>query len=447
MPLTTPGLPRLPAACRTMWGRISRPAPGLHVTPEEWQGSNLLTLEAPISGMVAALTSSLLALFAIQLGGSNSLVGWITSGPALISLLWLIPAGRLIQHWGDYTRSFTLAILGNRLSLLALAAVPFLPETWRAWAVVAVVTLAAFPNGMWGTSMMSMAGEIFAPANLPKLLARRWATFYISSVAFTPLGGVFVDLVRFPLNFQLVFALAGLVGLTSIGFIRRIQLPERTPEDAPAESGAAPGALRLKTLVRYRSVLLFEIGIFVTYLAWFAAVPVYPIYWVRDLGATGVWIGVLAAVQWLGAAVGSTLWGRWSRPHRDRRNAMLIIWVGMAVYPALVSLFPYLGVQIAFVLLAGVGVAGSDMLLFNRMYHIFPRGERPTLFAFHQVVVNTAAFSAPLGSTVLIDLIGPRSVLLLIALLGLAGGGLVYWLGWAGQTALPPAGPDPALTP
>jgi MFS family permease len=415
-------------------GRISRPPATLQVTAEEWRNSNLYTFEGPISGLVGALAASLVTLFAIQLGASNSMVGWITSGPALVSLFWLIPSGRLIQRWGDYSRALAVAMAGNRMTLLALAAVPFLPADWRAPAVVVIMTLAAFPNGMWGPSTMSAAGEMFAPENLAKLLSRRWVAYYVSSVIFTPLGGALIDLIRFPVNFQVIFAALGLVGFSSLWFILRLRLPQRDWAHNPAIAAPPAGALRWRALTRYRSVILFEIGILVTYFAWFAAAPVYPIYWVRDLGASGLWIGLLAAGQSVGAAIGSAVWGRWSRPHRDRRNVMWIIWGGMALYPILSAAFPFLTPQLLFVVWAGACVAGGDVLLFNRMYQIFPRGERPTLFSFHQVILNVAAFVGPLVSTMLVDQVGPRPVLAMISVIGLAGGVLIYWFGWrAGQ--------------
>jgi MFS family permease len=120
---------------------------------------------------------------------------------------------------------------------------------------------------------------------------------------------------------------------------------------------------------------------------------------------------------------------------------MLIVWGSMALYPALCAAFPLLGPQILFVMWAGTCIAGCDVLLFNRMYQIFPRAERPTLFSFHQVILNLAAFVAPLVSTGLVDQFGPRPVLGAISVIGLIGGALIYGLGWRGSQTEAAAAP------
>jgi hypothetical protein len=44
-------------------------------------------------GVLSGLASSFLSVFVLRLGGSNVLIGLLTSLPALITILWLIPAG------------------------------------------------------------------------------------------------------------------------------------------------------------------------------------------------------------------------------------------------------------------------------------------------------------------------------------------------------------------
>jgi len=66
-------------------------------TPAELHNGRLLRLEAPFTNLAFNL-GNFYALFAIQLGASNAVVGWLTSGPALISLLWVLPCGQIIQR-------------------------------------------------------------------------------------------------------------------------------------------------------------------------------------------------------------------------------------------------------------------------------------------------------------------------------------------------------------
>ena len=150
----------------------------------------------------------------------------------------------------------------------------------------------------------------------------------------------------------------------------------------------------------------------------------------RDLGATGAWIGILTAALSVGATAGSLLWGRWSRPGRDRRNGLIAAMGAMTLYPLLTGAFNTLAPQIFVVALAGFFVGGSDLILFNRTVRVSPRKRRPTFLAIHSIVVSAAGFVGPLVSAALADSLGTRAVLFGVAALGLVGALLIYLLGW-----------------
>jgi len=408
------------------------PDPGDIVTPDERHNSKLLTLEAPMTSLALGGVVNFFALFAMQLGASNSVVGWLTAGPALISLLWLVPSGRLIQRSRSYAHSLAVAAFSHRVLLIALVLVPFLPSQWRPWGVVVLVSVASMPATMWGLAFQAACGEMFDPRHMSRLIGRRWASANIANVIGTLALGKLIDVLPSPLSFQVLFAGVGLITLFTVWMILRLRLPPRDLlEEGPAAAGEATADRSLLSqLRRHRSFILYEVGILVGYLALYAAMPLYRIYWVRDLGAAGAWIGILTAALSIGATAGSLLWGRWSRPGRDRRNGLVAGLGAMALYPLLTGTFSTLAPQIFVVALAGFFVGGSDLILFNRTVQVSPRKRRPTFLAIHSIVVSTAGFAGPLVSAALADSLGTRAVLFGVAALGLIGALLIYLLGW-----------------
>jgi len=383
---------------------------------------------------------SFLALYIIQLGGSNLVVGWLTSGPALINLLWLIPCGQIIQRSKSYLYPIAVGIGFQHLSLILLTFIPLLPVAWRPWSVVVLIALSALPTTLWITSYQVACGEMFQPRRMVRLLGRRWAAMNVSNVVLMLLLGKLIDSLPFPLNFQVLFAGAGILTLVSIWFMLRLRLPPREeaePEVSPRESLARSLKSWLK---HYRPFVLFEVGTLAGYFALFAAAPLIRIYWVRDLGATGSWVGALTAALSVGMALGNLLWGRWSQPGRDRRLYLYASLGTMGLYPLLTAACENLTPLVFVVALAGF-FAGGDLILFNRMVQVSPRGRRPTFLAIHNTTANVAAFVAPLISAALADNLGTRAVLFGVAALGLIGALLIYLLGWNQAVDTAPAGP------
>jgi hypothetical protein len=217
-----------------------------------------------------------------------------------MSLLCTIPIGRLLQRSRGYVRPIQGALAAHRVLLMALALVPWLPESARPMGVVALVTLATLPAAVREIGWQTICGVIFAPATRAYRIGSIWAVTNLTSMGWMLLMGQVTETVPFPVNYQLIFGVGGFIALTSVWLMVRLRLPKSQPTPA-VPAGAGRNALRPRELWgRYRSFVLFEVGIMIGYLAVFGAMPLYPTYWVRDLGASGIWLGVMPAAFRLG---------------------------------------------------------------------------------------------------------------------------------------------------
>jgi MFS family permease len=402
-------------------------------TPDELHNAKILRSEAPFTSLAFGAGSSFYALFAIQLGGSNALVGWLTAGPALINLLWLLPCGRLVQRLPRLCQGLMAGAAVHRLFLLALVAVPFLPPSARAWAIVGIVTVSSVPATLWAIAFHTSVAELFSRRHFARLIGQRWAVANVASVVGTLVMGALVDAIRFPLNFQILFVGLGLVTLSTSVIVMRLRFPARCrpATRAPALAGGVR-AFRADPL--FRTFVMFESAILCTYLSLYAATPLFRIYWVRDLHASGTWVAALAAAAAVGASAGNLLWGRWTMGGGDRRNLALAASGLLGVYPMLTSLVGSLSPLLLVGLLGGFFAGGHDLLMYKRIASIPPADQRATYIAVHNMTVNIAAFVGPLVSTALIAVIGVRPVMALVGGLGAVASVVLYFLGW-GKTA------------
>jgi hypothetical protein len=421
--------------------RLRLPAlPGASGDPaaDERHNRRVLQVEGIFAGLPANAMGSFFAVFAIALGATNTQVGMITSGPALMSLLCTIPIGRLLQRSRGYVRPIQGALIAHRLLLMALALIPWLPESLRPMGVVALVMLATAPAAVREIGWQSICGVIFSPTTRAYSIGSVWAATNLTSMAWMLLMGHVTDVAPFPVSYQIIFGAGGFIALASVWLMARVRLPDMQPigslvADAPRR-GLGPGDLWR----RYRSFVLFEVGILIGYLAIFGAMPLYPTYWVRDLGAAGIWLGVMPAAFRLGSTPGNLLWGRWLRPDRQRLIGLITNCGTMGLYPLATALFTNLTPLVGVCAVAGFLDGGNGVVVLNRLIQVSPKSERPTLLAIHSMLANVCMLIAPLISTALVDVLGTRSVLVGVGLLGLLGGVTIYFLGWGAA----PAGAD-----
>jgi len=416
------------------WARVNPPGDGADA--EERRNAWWFALEAPFSQLPFAV-SSFYALFAIQLGASNAVVGWLTSGPALVNLLWIIPAGALVQASKNYAHPFALGAFLQRLLMMSLALVPFLPAAWRPWSLVVIVMVVAVPWAMRNLAFQAISGEMFSPRNFNRYVGLRWAIMSVTDVLTMPILGRLMDVVRFPLNFQLLFGGVGLLTLLAVGLILRLRAPAHPK---PARRGGADGQKPAGPPFwrTYREFILFEIGVMVSYLALNASAPIARIYWVRDLQANGAWVGALTAAASVGMMLGTLVWSRLIVGRRLRLLVLALSAIYFGLNALLTSALNNLAALVALGVVVGLAAGSAELAIFNRMFRVSPRERRPFFLSLHNVVANGAAFVGPFISTYLADTWGTRPALAAMGAVGLAGAALIYLLGWG-------KGPDEAI--
>jgi len=394
------------------------------ISADEHHNSLIVRGEVPLTNLAFGL-ASFYALFAIQLGASNQLVGWLTSGPALVNLLWLIPCGRLVQRAASYKTPVLVGMGVQRLLLACIALTPFLPATWRAPALVILVSASTIPQSTWILAFQSAVSEMFSPRRMIIFMGQRWSIGSITNMAFNAIVGRLLDMIAFPLNFQSVFFGSSMLSQSSLWLISRLRLPPRPVTPAQSTRFSLLDSFRIQP-----AFLRFEVAVLIGYVAIYAAQPLFAIYWVRELGANAAWVGLVNALYLLGNTLGNLLWGRWCNLGHDRRNLLIAAGGMMAGYPLLTAAFHSLTPLLVVGFVAGFFAGGNELQIFNRMIQLSPPQARPTFIAAHNFVLSIAGVAAPLVSTALVGRLSAPTTLTLAGLFGLIGAGCTYVLCW-----------------
>lgn len=361
-------------------------------------------------GVLSGVSGTFVSIFALRLGASNLMVGLLTSLPALINVLFQIPAARLIERQQDRRRILMISGFLMRLPIFLMALVPF-SHTWRAEAVVYITALGTIPAAIANVAFTAMLADVVAPRDRARVVSVRNSLLSAVTMATVLTAGRALDIVPFPFNYQVMFTLAFLTSLLSLHYLGRVVIPPAEPSSASTRSHNRPDLRRwLQTILAQRDYVRFGLGAFIYHWGLYLPLPLYSIYRVRELGISEGWIGALATLESAITIVAYYLWGRIAA-RRGFRSVLLFGILGVTLYPLGTALSRSVRPLLIVVSIAGIASPAWNLGLFNGLLEVTPTERRATYVAVFNTLMNVPAFVAPLLGTTLAGLIGTRNAL------------------------------------
>ncbi|MDE3089171.1 MAG: MFS transporter [Chloroflexota bacterium] len=377
-------------------------------------------------GILAGIVSTFLSVFVIRLGGSDMHVGLLSALPALVTIFASIPGSRLVERETKPLLVLLVSAFLNRLGYLLVALVPLFFLTNRADVVVVLVGLLAIPGAVANVAFTTMFGHAVEPEHRARVVSIRNVWIGITSTAIALIGGKFLDLLEFPINYQILFAVAFAGSMMSQYYLTRIRMPA---DPAPVRTMASPrrGRGYFAMFRESRGFARFALTSFIFHWGLFFAVPLYSIYWVRHLNASDGWVGLINMVGSATTIFFFPLWGRLTA-QRGNRPAVILATMGLTLYPFFTALSPSVEWILVVSLLGGVFSSGYALAFFNGLLEVCPEENRASHIAAYNTLINIAAFVSPILSTSLTDVFGIQAMLMLGAGLRLLGA-LLIWRG------------------
>jgi hypothetical protein len=366
--------------------------------------------------------SPFLPVFIVRLGGSPFEVSLLTAIPAVSGFLLAIPVGQFLQGKRRIVPWYSGSRMVAHLSYAVAAVVVLIaPAHLIVPALLALWAIAAIPSTLGMVSFPIVMDGAAGPRGRYEMMGRRWAIMGLTTAITVALIGQILDRLPFPANYQIIFVGFSIAGLVSYRFSRQFRVPEHTPQPREA-SGGRLGRLR-EMVRRVRSqpaFLRYSARQLVYVVGTRFAVPLIPLYYVREVGASDAWIGIIATGQSLALLLGYQLWRRVSVARGGALVLLVTLFVN-ALYPAALSFVDELVVVAGLTAIAAVFSAGVDLALFDELMKRIPRPYGVTFTSIDTTLVNAASIAAPLLGATLAVVLGIGTALQLASLIGLLG--------------------------
>lgn len=403
-----------------LWDVLVRPA-----TLEQRNQRNVL-----IDGIGVGITAgvgSFLSVFLVRLGATSFQVSLLTAMPALTGMLLAMPVGEFLARKRNIVPWFARSRFLVLLCYLLTGLVPFFVQDRAPEVIILIWALATLPQTLVTVGFTVVMGGVAGPGGRLTLMSRRWAILGLTNSLTVLIVGQMLEWFQFPLNYQIVFLSSAIGALISVVFSSSIALPPQ--EIRPAREGLLQTfRTHGSTLRRNQPFVNFAISQFVFRSGVALALPLFPIYWVKNTGATDQQISAINFSQTMAMMVAYFLWAAIQR-RRGNRWVLLTASLGFSFYPLLTALTRQPQVLVLWAGLAGLFSAGVDLIFFDIVLSTCPADQQASYVGMYQTTVYVATFLAPLAGSALSNTLGIVPALIIASALRLLGFGLFKWLG------------------
>jgi MFS family permease len=391
---------------------------------EERNVRNLMWQTA-CAGLVQGGITTFLPVMLARMGSGALTVSALSSGLALTTIAMALPAGPIVDRQRELVGWSALYYYAMRaiFGLIALAA--FLPAPWAALLCVALWAASGIPSAIANNAWYGVLADAVSPRRRPAVNGGRLALLGFVSAVCVAVFGRALDLIVFPVGYQLVFAVSAVGGAVGIWFYSRIEIPPREPRATQPAQGWGAKLSAISTPLREGGDFLqYTIGTSVLRVGLNLPIGLFSLYWVNTLHASDTEIGLRSTVGNIALTGGYYAWGRLAGRLGHRRTLGFAA-LGLAFYPALTALAPDAFWLLPAALIWGLFASGIDMSLFEGLLDVCPPDRRAEFVAVNTFVANLILFGAPLIGAAMAELVGIRPVLWIAAALHLAAVGAV----------------------
>jgi hypothetical protein len=404
-------------------------------------------------GVLNGSSLAFVAVYATRMGATSWQMGLLSAIPGIITLFMALPAGQWLSHRPVGPAVFWSSI-GFRLFYVSWVFLPwFLAPVMQVEALILITILMSFPGTLLAIGFNGLYAAAVPPEWRGHVAGWRNAAFAISSILTSLICGQVLEMLPFPLGFQVVFAFGALGALLSSLHLYLVQplddpLNQRTEIRARTEDLAQPGQTRTwVSTMRYAiaprawmrikprewlslHVLKGQFGVttlllFLFHTAQFIVIPLAPLYTVNELGLSDQLISWGSALYYFAMLLASTQIPMLSQRLNQKQLLALGI-VVMAQYPLWLGLATDVTLYMVASAVGGISFALVNGVLGNYLLERIPVDQRPPYLAWYNIGLNGAILLGSLLGPFLAGFTG-LSVALLIGFVLRLLSGLALW--------------------
>lgn len=374
------------------------------------------------------------ATFAVRLGATNTMIGWLSSIPSLIAVVLIVPAARFLETKSRRTPWLWGSLLLARLGYGLVAFLPWLISgKYLASSLVWLIIAINVPSVFFNAGFTPLLADVIPERDRAKVLANRNIIMSATVALLTFLAGRWLEAgskiswLSFPLNYQILYFIGFAGSMLSMVYLFKMRVPPSKIVERPTSKDRLSFPQIKSALTENRDFVIMIVNTLVWGFGSWLVGPLYILFFVNERGASDGWIGLNSTLANIGVIVGYTLWRRWVRKLGYQRTLLVTVPL-TASYAFLVSFFPNLTAILIWGIWINLVNPGLNLSHFNILLKLCPEERRASYIALYSAVMNAGAFVGPMLGVALANVWNIRSILLVGGCLQLLGAAMFYIL-------------------
>lgn len=413
------------------------------VTPQtipEPHRSNFVNLYWDVAwfGVLNGSTLSFLVIFATRQGASEMQVGLINAMPAVINLLFAIPASSWLRSLPLRNGVLWSAVVYRLFYLLLVPLPALLLPGAQIWVIIAITLVMSIPGTALSVGFNTLFAEAVPIEYRGRVTGVRNAALALATTVTSLLCGYLLVRMDYPAGYQLVFAIGFVGAVLSTVFLARVKPAARVP--GPVEDRESPQARRARSFGgRLRQDFRLDLLrgpfgftmllLFLFHFGQYIAIPVFPIFTVNELRLSDQVISIGTGLFNLSTFFASLRLERSVR-RLGNQKVMAIGAVMLGVYPMLFALSRGVTLYLLASLVGGITWALVSGALFNYLLERVPEDNRPSYLAWYTLVANAALLLGSIAGPLTAGWMGLRlSMVAFVVLRWIAAAAIWRWGG------------------
>lgn len=333
-------------------------------------------------------TAVYLTAYALALGASNTVIGFLGALPFLASMLTQIIGAELVQH---YSRRHIYALFAGlgRLLWIPILLAPFLFEKPLLTVVIAYLFIKLFET-MTDPAATTLLADIVPEQTRGEFTSKRLRLLSLCAMISMVLGGLWLR--QFPKEspegFAIMFAVGTLFGILSVVLFTKIEEPQYADHDHHKLSEFFSLDTGLRKFVAFSCAFNF---------GYMLASPLIAVYMLKTLELSYSFYGSLTALSLLTQLIVSRYIGKLADSFGDKPIATLGI-IGTAFVPLIYLLITKetIWLLVPAHIFSGFVWTAADISRFNLLLDLTSPSKRAMQIAEYSLYTNVPLIIAPI---------------------------------------------------
>ena len=356
--------------------------------------------------IMVGLTQPFMNLYAMALGASDPMLGFLASWPALVGLLAQFPSAIFTERLHQIRTSLLRWGFAHRINYLFFALIPFLPLSGvnKAWIFIILVTAMNFPAVVVNTMWTQLMGKLFPGRARAQVFADRSFLVSIVTLIFLLISGPILDAIPYPYNFSTVFGigfLALMASLYSVSRLKEKQVISYSPldeEEQPLPAAKVSPFSGMSSVLKDKPFLALTFALFVMHIGFGISGAMWTIFYRRQLLLSGTEIARISIIS----TATTVIWYRFVPRIIERVGSKGAFLLGIALYAP----FPFLIASVNpenlwplwfYCIFDGLAGATYNLSFFNVILEsAHDEAHRPSYLAFFNTCISLPGVIFPM---------------------------------------------------